>query len=380
MRRLAVIAAVAGLAAAWAGSATSEPRVTVHWLPANGHNYAHVYRPGRLVREIVIHVTEGTYFGTLLWFRNPRARASANYVVSRDGEITQMVSERRVAWHAGNAWVNLHSIGIEHEGYVGIPYTFTDAEYRASAELVASIMRHYVLPIDRRRLIGHSEVPDPNHPGQFGGYAHHTDPGRYWDWTRYIAYVRAYAAGRTPPPPALDVTEPGLELVQNVEGPVYWEAEPTGEDVQRVDFLVDGSVVGTSSVAPYALDWDSATVPNGRHVLTVRAVGVDGRTVDASVVAAVSNPAVKITGTSLLDGSSVTGVVPVTVSVTRAPQRIELLVDGVLRATANQQPFVLQWDTAADEPGWHLITIRAVTRGYALSAVNLAVEITAPAP
>ena len=67
-----------------------------------------------------------------------------------------------------------------------------------------------------------------------------------------------------------------------------------------------------------------------------------------------------------------------TVSVTRAPQRIELLVDGVLRASANQQPFVLQWDTAADEPGWHLVTIRAVTHGYAFSAVNLAVEITAP--
>jgi len=127
MRRLAVIAAVAGLAAAWAGSATSEPRVTVHWLPANGHNYAHVYRPGRLVREIVIHVTEGTYFGTLLWFRNPRARASANYVVSRDGEITQMVSERRDAWHARNACVNLHSSWIKHKIYERIPYTFTDA-------------------------------------------------------------------------------------------------------------------------------------------------------------------------------------------------------------------------------------------------------------
>jgi hypothetical protein len=176
------------------------------------------------------------------------------------------------------------------------------------------------------------------------------------------------------------VTQPGLELVQSVQGPLDWEAEPSGEDVQRVDFLVDGSVVGTAATWPYTLDWDSSTVPNGRHVLTVHAVGVAGRTAAASVVAAVSNPAVKITGTSLLDGSSVTGVVPVTVTVTRAPQRIELLVDGELRATATEQPFVLEWDTSADEPGWHLITIQAVTRGYALSAVNLGVEITAPAP
>jgi hypothetical protein len=378
MRRLAAIAAVAGLAAAWAGSAASGPRLVVHWLPASPRNYAHVYRPSRLIREVVIHVSEGTYFGTIAWFRNPHARASANYVVSRDGDVTQMVSERRVAWHAGNAWVNLHSIGIEHEGYVGVPYTFTDAEYRASAQLLASIMRHYVLPIDRRHVIGHNEVPDPNHPGQFGGYAHHTDPGRYWDWQRYMAYVRAYAAGRTPPAPVLDVTEPGLELVQTVTGTLDWQAAPAGEPVQRVDFLVDGSVVGTAAADPYALEWDSTTVPNGRHVLSVQAVGIDGRTVEASIVGVVSNPPVKITSTSLADGSTVSGVVPVTVTVTRPAQRIELLVDGEVRATAYQQPYVLQWDTTKDEPGWHLITIRAVTRGYALSAVNLTVEITAP--
>jgi hypothetical protein len=150
--------------------------------------------------------------------------------------------------------------------------------------------------------------------------------------------------------------------------------------VQRVDFLVDGAVVGTATAAPYALDWDSTAVANGRHVLTVHAVGVDARTVDASVVATVANPAVKITGTSLVDFSSVTGVVPVTVTVTRAPQRIELLVDGVVRATATQQPYVLQWDTSKDVPGWHTVTIRAVTKGYAFSAVTYTLEITAPPP
>src|SRR5581483_3287784 len=49
-------------------------------------------------------------------------------------------------------------------------------------------------------IIGHSEVPDPNHPGQFGGAGHHTDPGQYWDWTKYMNLVRTYAGSSAPAP------------------------------------------------------------------------------------------------------------------------------------------------------------------------------------
>jgi photosystem II stability/assembly factor-like uncharacterized protein len=37
-------------------------------------------------------------------------------------------------------------------------------------------------------------VPDPNHPGQFGGFAHHTDPGRCWDWPKYMGLIKDFAA------------------------------------------------------------------------------------------------------------------------------------------------------------------------------------------
>ena len=42
-----------------------------------------------------------------------------------------MVAPWNVAWHAGNAWVNAHSFGVEHEGLAGVPALFTDVEYRA---------------------------------------------------------------------------------------------------------------------------------------------------------------------------------------------------------------------------------------------------------
>jgi len=55
------------------------------------------------------------------WFTNPRSRASAHVVISRDGKVTQMVPFNQKAWHAGQSeWNNLigmnnYSIGIELE-------------------------------------------------------------------------------------------------------------------------------------------------------------------------------------------------------------------------------------------------------------------------
>ncbi len=76
------------------------------------------------------------------------------------------------------------SIGIEHEGYVSDPKWFTDTMYRSSAKLSAYLCQKYSIPIDRYHIIGHNEVPYPNT---------HTDPGYYWDWAKYIGYVREYA-------------------------------------------------------------------------------------------------------------------------------------------------------------------------------------------
>src|SRR5262249_10310747 len=49
-------------------------------------------------------------------------------------------------------------------------------------------------------VIGHYQVPDPNHPGQFGGESHHGDPGPYWNWTNYMSLARTYAQSLPSPP------------------------------------------------------------------------------------------------------------------------------------------------------------------------------------
>jgi N-acetyl-anhydromuramyl-L-alanine amidase AmpD len=104
-----------------------------------------------------------------------------------------MVLEKDIAWHAGNWDYNTRAIGIEHEGYSGVAGSFTLAEYRASAGIAASICSRWGVPMDRKHMIGHYQVPDPNHPALGGGAEHHWDPGPYWNWTYYVSLAKRYA-------------------------------------------------------------------------------------------------------------------------------------------------------------------------------------------
>jgi photosystem II stability/assembly factor-like uncharacterized protein len=166
------------------------------WIPASSANFQAASRPvSGPITQIVIHATQGSFTSAINWFRNRRAHSSAHYVVrSADGAVAQLVANSDVAWHAGNRKVNAASIGVEHEAFVNDCTWFTTAMYRSSARLVATLAQQHGIPLDRRHIIGHNEVPDPVHPRRRGGASNHTDPGPCWNWRTYMALVRAAAA------------------------------------------------------------------------------------------------------------------------------------------------------------------------------------------
>lgn len=140
------------------------------------------------IRYIVIHNTEGSYSSVTRHFQNSRAYSSAHYMVrSSDGRVAQFVENKNIAWHAGNWYVNMHSIGIEHEGIAieGAKW-YSEAMYRASAKLTSYLIYKYKIPFDRAHIIGHDEIPGVKPGGQFGM---HWDPGPFWDWTHYMELV-----------------------------------------------------------------------------------------------------------------------------------------------------------------------------------------------
>ncbi len=162
------------------------------WYGANSGNYTNSNRGSAAIDKIVVHVTQGSWSGSLSWFNDSRANSSAHYTVrSSDGKIGQSVREEDIAWHAGWWSYNQRSIGIEHEGYVSNPSWFTGNMYASSARLTAHLAKKYNIGINRRNIIGHNEVPGCS--GSGGGAGCHTDPGRYWNWTKYMNLVKKYA-------------------------------------------------------------------------------------------------------------------------------------------------------------------------------------------
>jgi N-acetyl-anhydromuramyl-L-alanine amidase AmpD len=159
--------------------------------PYDYGNYDLANRPddGLAIRYVVVHDTESTYDSTLQEFQNPLAYVSAHYVTrASDGHVTQQVPTKDVAWHAGNWYVNTHSVGIENEGYALDPSSFTDAMYSSLSKLIRYEADRFGITLDREHVIGHDQVPGTDAAHVAGM---HWDPGPFFDWARLMAQAGA---------------------------------------------------------------------------------------------------------------------------------------------------------------------------------------------
>ena len=359
--RTQLCAAGAALVVVTAAAAARPTRPPVEWRPGVEH-YTVAHREPGDIRYIVIHTTEGSADGAASWFQNDKSHVSAHYVISRTGEIVQLVRQRNVAWHAGNWAVNTTSIGIEHEGVTDDPSGYTDAEYRASARLVAYICRTWDVAIDRNHIIGHAEVPDPNDPALRGGSDHHTDPGQYWNWPKYMKLVRFYAGKRTLAP-RVRIGAVSVGHGHVLTGIVPWRARTT-RGVRRVDFRIDGRLVRRDTRRPFVLPrLNTTSLRNGRHMLEVHAYGARGIDVWRKRLRVWNRPFVVmadgIEANEIVVGGSVT--VSAGVSGTHAVS-VALVVDGRVVARRTKPPFVFHWNTRGAATGPHQLVLRARAR------------------
>ncbi len=226
------------------------------WSPAYSGNFAVGNRTA--VDHIVIHDTEGSYAGSISWFKDPAAKVSAHYVIkSSTGAITQMVKEKDVAWH--DACFNATTVGIEHEGYAAHPdQWFTEPMYIASAKLSAYLADKYGIPKEHGFIVGHGEAPD---------CSDHSDPGPGWDWAHYIDLVKT---GGAPTFLAGDATiDAPAALVSGETGTVTITITNNG----NVAWDLDLTRVGTA----LPQDRESAVFLDGDWLSPTRATAVDAR-------------------------------------------------------------------------------------------------------
>jgi hypothetical protein len=356
-------------------SALAVSRPPVVWSPTgSGSNFTPALH--RTIDRIVIHATEGgSLIGNVSWLAGDRSEASAHYVVSRDGQIVQLVPLHDIAWHSGNRAMNAHSIGIEHIGETDDPAGFTPAEYRSSARLVAWLVRRYRIPIDRRHIIGHAQVPDPVAPGTFGGSDHHTDPGAYWRWGYYLKLVRKFAFPNTLKVRSTTI-DPGATLV----GIVPWRVRTTGGKAARVEFLVDGRPVWSDARRPFAFGGgrglNTTTLSNGTHVLTVRAVGRGGHAAQRLVVG-VANHAFALTTAGLRPWQKAKGVLRVRARAWGAKTTgVGLYVDGHVVSRDRSAPYTLRWDTRRVHDGLHRVSLVATSTDRRLAKRRVPVVVS----
>ena len=338
-------------------------------------------RTAKTIDGIVIHDTEGRFIGSIRALQNPRVDGSAHFVVSRSGQIVQLVPVTDVAWHAGNGWWNLHSIGIEHEGWAD-RHAYTEREYRASAQLVAYLAHRWGIPLDRRHIIGHAEVPDPYHPLRRGGISHHTDPGPHWNWPHYMALVRLYSAHlvlphfvksmtlyQLPAPRARAVPHrPTVDRHATVRGKALWwsgidASQRWRRHIWKVDFIVDGKTLYTDHTWPYSfhrtVGWNTRTVANGSHMLTVLAYGTHHYRLRKRIPVRVANAPIKLRVAGAVSGAAVKGTLRLRVRASDAVERVTLYVDGRPASRDATAPYNVVWDTTAAKEGAHELLVYA---------------------
>lgn len=181
-----------------AGPVDCPPGLDCEWVPApyqdlGGGDYGNhdlANRPtAPKITNIVIHNTEATYDTTLKLATDPTYLAWNYTLRSSDGHVAQHLQAKDVGWHAGNWYINGHSIGLEHEGFAATgAQWFSEPMYRSSARLVRYLAKEYDIPLDMQHIFGHDQIPGVT-PANVAGM--HWDPGPYWNWEHYFQLLGA---------------------------------------------------------------------------------------------------------------------------------------------------------------------------------------------
>jgi hypothetical protein len=208
-----------------------------------------------------------------------------------------------------------------------------------------------------------------------------------WDqiygWGRVNASRAVVAAGggTSTPPPSVTISTPTPSSTVQAAVTVQGNASaPTS--LSSIELWVDGAKTSTTTAASFSFNWNTMTVANGPHSLTVKAYEPSGVTGQASINVSVNNltpdttpPSVGIS--SPANGSTVAGVVPVQGSATDnvGVVSIQLVVDGTPGATTSSSPFSFNWNSSLASNGNHTLTVKASDAagnvGQALTTVNV---------
>jgi thermitase len=135
--------------------------------------------------------------------------------------------------------------------------------------------------------------------------------------------------------------------------------------VTRVDFYVNGQLVTTDNLSPFAFSWDTTTKADGAYSLTVQAydsAGNKGTSAPVSVTIGNDVTSPVITSFNLINGMTVappTQHISVSVNDNQKVTKISLLIDGREVAISYGSTLSFSWNTRKLSKGPHTVTVIA---------------------
>jgi poly(hydroxyalkanoate) depolymerase family esterase len=141
--------------------------------------------------------------------------------------------------------------------------------------------------------------------------------------------------------------------------------------VVRVEFLIDGALVGSDASAPYAYSWDSSSAANGQRLLQARAVDAAGNVGSSAAITVTVSGGIEDTTPPSVNlgfpgnGASVSGTITLSAIASDdvGVASVEFFVDGASLGVGNQSaqagPWTLDWNTTAYSNGAHALSVVA---------------------
>ena len=152
-------------------------KTTINFSP----NFSFKKREKRQVKFVIIHYTGmQSEIESIDRLKNPKYKVSCHYLISRKGEVVQMVKEKNIAWHAGKSkWkqfknLNNYSIGIElvNKGHQFGYQNFSNQQISSLIKLCKKLKKKYL--IKKENFLGHSDIAP----------LRKIDPGEKFPWKK----------------------------------------------------------------------------------------------------------------------------------------------------------------------------------------------------
>jgi N-acetylmuramoyl-L-alanine amidase len=144
-------------------------------------NHSIKSRPISDIKFVIIHYTGmQSEIASIKKLKSKKSKVSCHYFINRKGIITQMVKDRKVAWHAGKSkWrnfsnLNENSVGIElvNRGQEFGYQNFSNIQISSLIKLCKKLKKKYL--IKKENFLGHSDIAP----------LRKLDPGEKFPWKR----------------------------------------------------------------------------------------------------------------------------------------------------------------------------------------------------